>query len=311
MRFRDGYAHMHRGGALLIDLSKTPRRSRASIVRALVGALTEIAAADLATGSSQAPFIFFDDAQPLVPRDFLADVLMPATALGLRSFFVTTMVGRLEDVLLRQADNLFLQHVTSEDDIRRLAGPNLIDVDTLRAFGRLLQESHSLLIGKASGGYPIIFAVSSPSGVDMSRALSDSSHSPAQVPTERQPSPQPSPNLPLFPDESAARPTGQEPGAERRNCQTSSLPRPTIPQVTAMWDHVVRRVARRRRILETILAVARPLRIAEQTLVLGFPPQHRFQQELVESEEYRSLLQEELNQTFGVNFDVTTEVYPV
>jgi hypothetical protein len=78
-----------------------------------------------------------------------------------------------------------------------------------------------------------------------------------------------------------------------------------------MWDHVVKRVARRRRILETILTIARPLRMVDQTLVLGFPPQHRFQQEIVESEEYRSLLQEELHKTFGVSFEVTTEVSPV
>ena len=87
-------------------------------------------------------------------------------------------------------------------------------------------------------------------------------------------------------------------------------PTPTIGQVTAMWDHVVKRVSRRRRILETILAAARPLRVTEQRLVLSFPPQHRFQQELVESEEYRSLLEDELKKAFGVSLEVTTEVYP-
>jgi hypothetical protein len=80
--------------------------------------------------------------------------------------------------------------------------------------------------------------------------------------------------------------------------------------VTANWDHVVKRVARRRRVLDTILAAARPLRVTEQRLVLSFPPQHRFQQELVESEEYRSLLEEEVKKTFGVSLEVTTEVYP-
>jgi len=77
-----------------------------------------------------------------------------------------------------------------------------------------------------------------------------------------------------------------------------------------MWDYLIKRVARRRRILETILAAARPLRVADQKLVLGFPPQHRFQQELVESEEYRSLLEDELQKAFGVHLEVTTEVYP-
>jgi DNA polymerase III subunit tau-like protein len=85
---------------------------------------------------------------------------------------------------------------------------------------------------------------------------------------------------------------------------------PSLAQVTAMWDYLIKRVARRRRILETILAAARPLRITDQTLVLGFPAQHRFQQELVESEEYRSLLEDELQKAFGVHFEITTEVYP-
>ena len=39
---------------------------------------------------------------------------------------------------------------------------------------------------------------------------------------------------------------------------------PPSSMVTAMWDQVVKRVARRRRILETILAAARPLRVTEQ-----------------------------------------------
>jgi hypothetical protein len=80
--------------------------------------------------------------------------------------------------------------------------------------------------------------------------------------------------------------------------------------VTTLWDQVVKRVARRRRILETILAAARPLRISDQRLVLSFPPQQRFQQELVESDEYRTLLEEELKKAFGVGLEVATEIYP-
>jgi hypothetical protein len=118
------------------------------------------------------------------------------------------------------------------------------------------------------------------------------------------------PSLPLFPDETPARAVTPEPCDAERMATTSQSPMPSVAQVTAMWEHVVKRVGRRRRILETILAAARPLRIVEQRLVLGFPPQHRFQQELVESEEYRRLLEEELKKAFGVSLEVTTEVYP-
>jgi hypothetical protein len=117
-------------------------------------------------------------------------------------------------------------------------------------------------------------------------------------------------SLPLFPDETPPLTATHDP---RDNEGTAVMPQPstlTLDQVTAKWDHVVKRVARRRRILETILAAARPLRVTEQRLVLSFPPQHRFQQELVESEEYRSLLEEELQKAFGVSLEVATEVYP-
>ena len=73
----------------------------------------------------------------------------------------------------------------------------------------------------------------------------------------------------------------------------------------------MKRAARRRRILETILSTARPLRLAGKQVVLGFPPQQRFQQELIQSEDYRHLIEEELRKAFGAELEVTTELYPV
>jgi hypothetical protein len=83
-----------------------------------------------------------------------------------------------------------------------------------------------------------------------------------------------------------------------------------LAQVTAKWEQLVKRLGRRRRILETILSMARPVRIDGRMLVLGFPPQHRFQQELIESADYRMLLEEELASMFGVAFEITTLLDP-
>jgi hypothetical protein len=98
--------------------------------------------------------------------------------------------------------------------------------------------------------------------------------------------------------------------SHRLGAETSPPPTLSIAQVTATWDLVVKRLARRRRSLESLLSTARPLRIAGATLVLGFPPQQRFQQELIASEEYRHLLEEELKKTYGMSLEVTTEIYP-
>jgi hypothetical protein len=318
----DGLAQIRHGGALVIDLSRLPRRAQPAIVFSLVGILKEIAERDSATESNHSLSMFFDDARPLIARRFIAEGLIPARPLGLTSFFVTTMVSSLGDNLLYAVDNLFLRHMVSDHDVRHLAKSGLVDTDTLRGVGRGLRTPHSLLIGKATGGYPMIFAVKPLGGVEMTSEGAAFWREPATIrveptgdtrtalTTQVQASTRTDRSLPLFPDETPVPPVDPEFDDTKQIAMTSQPTTPSVAQVTAMWDHIVTRVARRRRILETILSAARPLRIAGQGFVLGFPPQHRFQQELVESEEYRSLLEEELKKAFGVTLEVTTEVYP-
>jgi uncharacterized protein DUF87 len=319
--FWDAYAQIRHGGALVLDLSKLPRCARTSVVSSLVGSLREISAGGRATKTDPLPCIFFDEAQSLVSRHFITDVLLPMSHLGLTSFFVTTMVTSLGDHFQHEADNLFLCQLTS-DDVRHLAKRSRVDVATLRSIGRRLRTHHSLLVGRATGGYPIIFAVEPLDRAEMTgerlpfsltpatARLGPGTHQRPRFPARGPASIEGDPSLPLFPDETPSRTATRDPRDAERIAAMPQPPTPTIGQVTAMWDHVVKRVSRRRRILETILAAARPLRVTEQRLVLSFPPQHRFQQELVESEEYRSLLEDELKKAFGVSLEVTTEVYP-
>jgi hypothetical protein len=319
--FGDGYAQIRQGGALLIDVSRLSRSLRPGVVSALMSVLTKITQQATAVASHDAPVVFFDDARALCGRHSSADLLEPGRSPGYTSFFVSTVVTGLQDHLLRQADNVFLRRMTSDDDVRYLANRALVDVESLRDLARRLPEHHGLAIGKATGGYPIIFDVSPHSRVAQTAEQSPRVRTTAAVrvdptaPTRSQPASPfqtaagTDPSLPLFPDDIPGRVVTTEPRADER-IPGASPPIPSLAQVTAMWDYLIKRVARRRRILETILSAARPLRVTAQRLVLGFPPQHRFQQELVESDEYRSLLEEELQKAFGVRLEVTTEVYP-
>jgi len=118
--------------------------------------------------------------------------------------------------------------------------------------------------------------------------------------------------LPLFPEGMPALVTPPSSVAHRQASDTAQ-PRPpavSLAQVATKWEQIVKRLGRRRRSLETILSMARPLRIAERSLVLAFPPPHRFQQELMQSPDYRTLLEEELASMFGVSFEVTTVLDP-
>jgi hypothetical protein len=319
--FRDGYALIRHGGALVIDLSRLPRGARTGVVSSLIGILRELCGGEMATDTDQLPCMFFDDAVSLMSRQFIVDRLLPVSHPDLMSFVVTTMVSRLADHLQHKADNLFLCRLAS-DDIRHLAKCHRIDAATLRSIGQRLRTHHSLLVGRATGGYPIIFAAEPFDNVEVTREAAAFSQTPAAAqldpgmrPRRRFPARVPASgeadlSLPLFPAETPPLTATLEPRDDEPVGVTPQPPAPTVAQVTAMWDHIVKRVGRRRRILETILAAARPLRVTEQRLVLSFPPQHRFQQELVESEEYRSLLEEELQKAFGVSLEVTTEVYP-
>jgi hypothetical protein len=73
----DGYAAIRRGGALVIDLSKLARYARSSVVSALVGSLSDISARARAPEADRLACLFFDEAQTLVRRYFITDVLLP------------------------------------------------------------------------------------------------------------------------------------------------------------------------------------------------------------------------------------------
>ena len=84
----------------------------------------------------------------------------------------------------------------------------------------------------------------------------------------------------------------------------------TLTQITAEWQALLKRLGRRRRVLETILTVGRPIRLIGHTLVVGFPPHRRFHQELLDMPDYRLGVEEELARTFRVRLSVVTRLHP-
>ena len=119
-------------------------------------------------------------------------------------------------------------------------------------------------------------------------------------------------NLVLFPKDASASPralplTSVPPILESFPPRSSPL---SLAQITAEWRMLLERLGRRRRVLETVLAAGRPIRLIGHTVVIGFSPQRRFHQELLDMPEYRSCLEEELTRTFRVQLSVVTALYP-
>jgi hypothetical protein len=119
-------------------------------------------------------------------------------------------------------------------------------------------------------------------------------------------------NLLLFPDDSWA-PVEALPPMNTSPTPRSSPPRRfslALTQITAEWQILRKRLGRRHRVLETVLAAGRPIQLTGHTLVVGFSPQHRFHQELLDLPDYRSCVEEELARTFQVRLSVVTAAYP-
>jgi hypothetical protein len=225
---------------------------------------------------------------------------------------LTDMVDRLDDSLLSHAENLFIFGPLSDEAMPHLSKLGLTDRESLRALVQRLQDQQGLLVGAATTQYPLIFevdaiaagdAIKKPRRYFRPRRLHDAPTSPSSAKHT---------TLPLFPEEEAARPDASAPSP--LPSAPATLPTfhsgASLAHVTAHWRLLVDRVARRRRILDTILSTARPIQLTEQTLVVGFPPQHRLQRELFDSPEYRSLLEEELTHMFGQTFGVETVLHP-
>jgi hypothetical protein len=119
-------------------------------------------------------------------------------------------------------------------------------------------------------------------------------------------------NLLLFPDDPSVPPEALPP--MNTSPTPGSSPPPqfslSLPHITAEWQILRKRLGRRHRVLETVLAAGRPIQLTGHTLVVGFSPQHRFHQELLDLPDYRSCVEEELARTFQVRLSVVTAAYP-
>jgi energy-coupling factor transporter ATP-binding protein EcfA2 len=163
---QEHYARIRNGGALVIDIADLPNLAKVGFVQAILEMVKDICEAETSAESGRYPFVFFEEAHLYVQKASIDYIVTRARHLGLTSFFVTNMVSGLDEVVLRQADNLFLLTLPYEDDVRHVAKSAIIDQETLVAFVRRLKRHHVLVVGQATGGYPVIVKVDPLSGVN-------------------------------------------------------------------------------------------------------------------------------------------------
>jgi hypothetical protein len=119
-------------------------------------------------------------------------------------------------------------------------------------------------------------------------------------------------NLLLFPEESFASAEGSPLLYAQRQSGRSPLSHPglSLTHITAEWPALLKRLGRRRQVLETILTPGRPIQLIGQTLIIEFPLDRRFHRELLDIPDYRAYVEEELSRRFRVRLAVATSLYP-
>ncbi len=160
------YQKVRQGGALVIDLSNLSYLARFGFVQALLEIIREICDEEILLGTNRFPFVFFEEAHLYISRNTISTIVTRSRHIGLTCFFITNMIGGLDESVLRQADNLWLLNVPFEDDVRHIAKSALTDEQTLMSYVKRLKRYHALALGSVTRSYPIIFKVKPLRGIN-------------------------------------------------------------------------------------------------------------------------------------------------
>ncbi|GIX45833.1 MAG: hypothetical protein KatS3mg131_0044 [Candidatus Tectimicrobiota bacterium] len=278
------YHRIRHGGALVIDLSNLTNLSRQGFVQAILDILREICEQEIQRGTGRFPFVFFEEAHLYISRNTIGYIVTRSRHLGITCFFVTNMIGGLDETVLRQVDNLFLLHLPFDDDVRHISKSAMVDQETMASFVKRLRRHHALVLGDVTRQYPVIIKVKELKGIHTAgetqyffkpRLSGGNGTPPAAPPPSDGQGPRQAP-LPL-----AAPPSPQE----------AAL----LARLQARWPEVVARLRDKSAFLGSVLVAGRPTRLQGGTLVLSFTARDRFHREMLEEPAYRALVEKELS----------------
>ena len=160
------YEKIRDGGALVIDISGLGNLARFGFVQSIVELIKGICEGEIERGTNRFPFVFFEEAHLYVSRNTIGYIVTRSRHLGISSFFITNMIGGLDEAVLRQMDNLFIMHLPYDDDVKHLGKSALIDQETMESFVKRLRNYHALVIGEATHQYPMIIRVKELRGIN-------------------------------------------------------------------------------------------------------------------------------------------------
>jgi hypothetical protein len=290
------YDKISQGGALVIDISSLTNLSRQGFVQAIIDIMREICEREIQRGTGRFPFVFFEEAHLYINRNTIGYIVTRSRHLGMTCFFVTNMVGGLDETVLRQVDNLFLLHLPFDDDVRHISKSAIVDQETMSSYVKRLRRHHALILGDVTRQYPVIIKVKELKGI---RTAGETQFF-FKPKTAVTPVDSPMPAAPV------AAPVVSEPEPAPLTAQQAELPMAAASQPTpqeekllarlqALWPDIIAAIRDKSAFLGSVLVTSRPAKLQDQTLTISFTARDGFQRDMLEDPEYRELLEKELS----------------
>lgn len=307
------YDKISGGGALVIDISSLTNLSRQGFVQAIIDILREVCEREIQRGTGRFPFVFFEEAHLYINRNTIGYIVTRSRHLGMTCFFVTNMVGGLDETVLRQVDNLFLLHLPFDNDVRHISKSAIVDQETMSSYVKRLRRHHALILGDVTRQYPVIIKVKELKGIRTAgetqfffkpKSASGPLDSPSPlrnviVPADSEPEPTPEPLMDALPP---AQPTMSQAQPELPIAEPPTAPILPTPEeqkllerLQALWPDIIANIREKSAFLGSVLVTSRPSKLLDQTLTISFTARDGFQREMLEDPEYRELLEKELS----------------
>lgn len=139
------------GGAITINLKMKNKNTMDLVVQAVLRKLQELLEKGL-----DSLFIFAEEAHMYLRETNWADAVTRMRHLGTYQIYMTNTPTAIRQLVIRQADNLFLFHLTEPSDLEHVTPATRIDPETLQQVARALPPRTCLAVGEMTTHYPFV-----------------------------------------------------------------------------------------------------------------------------------------------------------
>lgn len=310
------YDKVRHGGALVIDISGLTNLSRQGFVQAIIDIIREICESEIQQGTGRFPFVFFEEAHLYISHNTIGYIVTRSRHLGITCFFVTNMVGGLDETVLRQADNLFLLYLPFDDDVRHISKSAMTDQETMSSFVKRLRRHHALVLGDVTRQYPIIIKVKELKGIHTA-GETQYFFKPRQAQTGTNSAALPvDPILPEAMPEADSLERNGTPAPQQAQLPlaTPQLPSPEeeamLTRLQQQWPDIIANIRDKSAFLGSVLVAGRPVKLQDQTLSITFTARDSFHRDMLEEPEYRALIEKELSLVLQQPVTITCQTDP-